>query len=217
MQARTTSTQTTPRGGWLITLEGRRTEGSLFLLRFLVQRTTTAKYKSLLTGNIRMAYDIQRKQQPRSGSWKARFDSPFDATDKAVIETLYFEVTPKRFIPTTCQQCYHDALIEIYLKLKKKKAMPKTCKYAMKAGFIISCPDFYMVRFPLMREHDKQGGARISDKYPHGELLPEDTQRGTHRETNNSQQAATRKKTSTKPRKQARKKSKTTSKTTQTI
>ena len=49
---------------------------------------------------------------------KARFDSPFDATDKEVIETLYFEVTRKRFVPTTCQQCYHDALIEIYLKLK---------------------------------------------------------------------------------------------------
>ena len=77
------------------------------------------------------------------GELKARFDRPFDATDKAVIETLYFEVTRKRFVPTTCQQCYHDALIEIYLKLKKEKAMPKTCNYAMKAGFIISCPDFY--------------------------------------------------------------------------
>ena len=77
------------------------------------------------------------------GELKARFDRPFDATDKAVIETLYFEVTRKRFVPTTCQQCYHDALIEIYLKLKKEKAMPKQCNYVMKAGFIISCPDFY--------------------------------------------------------------------------
>lgn len=77
------------------------------------------------------------------GELKARFDRPFDSTDKAVIETLYNEVTRKRFVPTTCQQCYHDALIEIYLKLKKEKAMPKTCNYAMKAGFIISCPDFY--------------------------------------------------------------------------
>ena len=74
---------------------------------------------------------------------KARFDSPFDATDKEVIESLYVEVTRKRFVQTTCQQCYHDALIEIYLKLKKEKAMPKQCNYVMKAGFIISCPDFY--------------------------------------------------------------------------
>ena len=77
------------------------------------------------------------------GKLKERFDSSFDATDKAVIETLYFEVTRKRFVPTSCQQCYHDALIEIYLKLKKEKAMPKQCNYVMKAGFIISCPDFY--------------------------------------------------------------------------
>ena len=77
------------------------------------------------------------------GELKARFDRAFDATDKAVIETLYFDVTRKRFVPTTCQQCYHDALIEIYLKLKKEKAMPKQCNYVMKAGFIISCPDFY--------------------------------------------------------------------------
>lgn len=77
------------------------------------------------------------------GELKARFDRPFDASDKAVIESLYFEVTRKRFVPTTCQQCYHDALIEIYLKLKKEKAMPKQCNYVMKAGFIISCPDFY--------------------------------------------------------------------------
>lgn len=77
------------------------------------------------------------------GELKARFDRPFDASDKAVIESLYFEVTRKRFVPTTCQQCYHDALIEIYLKLKKEKAMPKQCNYVMKAGFIISCTDFY--------------------------------------------------------------------------
>lgn len=74
---------------------------------------------------------------------KARFDRTFDSDDKEVIESLYFEVTRKRFVPTTCQQCYHDALIEIYLKLKKEKAMPKQCNYVMKAGFIISCPDFY--------------------------------------------------------------------------
>ena len=98
------------------------------------------------------------------GELKARFDRPFDASDKAVIESLYFEVTRKRFVPTTFQQCYHDALIEIYLKLKKEKAMPKQCNYVMKAGFIISCP-------------------RISDEVPtDGEILPEDTKRGTHRE-----------------------------------
>lgn len=100
---------------------------------------------------------------------KARFDSPFDATDKAVIETLYFEVTRKRFVPTTCQQCYHDALIEIYLKLKKEKAMPKTCNYAMKAGFIISCPDFYHGKIFTNENLTDKVAHEYLTKYPHME------------------------------------------------
>lgn len=100
---------------------------------------------------------------------KARFDSPFDSTDKAVIETLYFEVTRKRFVPTTCQQCYHDALIEIYLKLKKEKAMPKTCNYAMKAGFIISCPDFYHGKIFTNENLTDKVAHEYLTKYPHME------------------------------------------------
>ena len=100
---------------------------------------------------------------------KARFDSPFDATDKAVIETLYFEVTHKRFVPTTCQQCYHDALIEIYLKLKKEKAMPKQCNYVMKAGFIISCPDFYRGKIFTNENLTDKVAHEYLTKYPHME------------------------------------------------
>lgn len=100
---------------------------------------------------------------------KARFDSPFGATDKAVIETLYFEVTRKRFVPTTCQQCYHDALIEIYLKLKKEKAMPKTCNYAMKAGFIISCPDFYHGKIFTNENLTDKVAHEYLTRYPHME------------------------------------------------
>lgn len=103
------------------------------------------------------------------GELKARFDSPFDSTDKAVIETLYFEVTRKRFVPTTCQQCYHDALIEIYLKLKKEKAMPKTCNYAMKAGFIISCPDFYHGKIFTNENLTDKVAHEYLTKYPHME------------------------------------------------
>lgn len=100
---------------------------------------------------------------------KARFDSLFDATDKAVIETLYFEVTRKRLVPTTCQQCYHDALIEIYLKLKKEKAMPKTCNYALKAGFIISCPDFYHGKIFTNENLTDKVAHEYLTKYPHME------------------------------------------------
>lgn len=103
------------------------------------------------------------------GELKERFDSPFDATDKAVIETLYFEVTRKRFVPTTCQQCYHDALIEIYLKLKKEKVMPQKCNYAMKAGFIISCPDFYRGKIFTNENLTDKVAHEYLTKYPHME------------------------------------------------
>lgn len=97
---------------------------------------------------------------------KGRFDSPFSASDKTTIETLYSEVTRKRFVPTTCQQCYHDALIEIYLKLKKEKAMPKKCNYRMKAGFIISCPDFYNGKIFTNENLTDKVAKEYLDKFP---------------------------------------------------
>ena len=60
-----------------------------------------------------------------------------------MVSELYTEVTGKDFQPTTCQQCYHDALIEVYIYLKNNKTMAKKCNYRMRAGFIISCPDFH--------------------------------------------------------------------------
>lgn len=103
------------------------------------------------------------------GELKARFDSPFNATDKATIETLYSEVVRKRFVPTTCQQCYHDALIEIYLKLKKEKAMPQKCNYRLKAGFIISCPDFYHGKIFTNENLTDKVAHEYLQKYPHME------------------------------------------------
>lgn len=169
------------------------------------------------------------------GELKARFDSPFDATDKAVIETLYFEVTRKRFVPTTCQQCYHDALIEIYLN-SKRKGNAKTCNYAMKAGFIISCPDFYHGKIFTNENLTDKVAHEYLTKYPHMESyfqkIPSDelienkqppagSDSGADdtagKDPAEKQQAATRRKTSTKPRKQARKSNKTTSKTTQAV
>ena len=59
-----------------------------------------------------------------------------------MVARLYKEVLGKDFQPTTCQQCYHDALIEVYLYLKNNKTMAKKCNYRLRAGFIISCSDF---------------------------------------------------------------------------
>jgi hypothetical protein len=73
---------------------------------------------------------------------RGRFEAPFSSSDKAHIVRLYWEVLGKEFKPTSCQQCYHDALIEVYLYLKKNNKMKDKCSYRMRAGFIISCPRF---------------------------------------------------------------------------
>ena len=74
---------------------------------------------------------------------REHFERAFTSEEKDEIRALYGEVLGKEFKPTTCQQCYHDALIEIYLYLKREKRMAQRSKYRMRAGFIISCPNFH--------------------------------------------------------------------------
>lgn len=100
---------------------------------------------------------------------KARFDAPYSASDKALIERLYMAVLRRTFVKTTCQQCYHDAVVEIYLYLKNNKTMKEQCNYQLRAGFVISCPDFYGGKiFTNANLTDKVAEAYL-DKYPKAE------------------------------------------------
>lgn len=73
---------------------------------------------------------------------KGRFDAPFSSEDKNLIERLYSSVLGKNFVPTSCQQCYHDALIEVNTWIKKGNKMAEKMNYRLKAGAIINCPNF---------------------------------------------------------------------------
>ncbi|MCI6672427.1 MAG: hypothetical protein MSG77_07810 [Prevotella sp.] len=73
---------------------------------------------------------------------KWRFDTPFSSLDKDTIKKLYYEVIGKSFVATSCQQCYHDALIEINYHLNKYGKMADKRKYILRAGAIINCPNF---------------------------------------------------------------------------
>lgn len=84
-----------------------------------------------------------KKAKELADGLKARYNEPYGESDKLLIAQLYREVLGKTFTPTTCQSCYHDAVVEIYCYLKQNKAMKKKCNYRLCAGFIISCPDFY--------------------------------------------------------------------------
>lgn len=68
---------------------------------------------------------------------RSRFSSGFSSSDKSKIEELYLLVCGKRVRNLGCADCYRDAFIEIRMKLKQLKAMPKKPNYILKAGVII--------------------------------------------------------------------------------
>ena len=62
--------------------------------------------------------------------------------DKERIAELHYEVTGKTFTPTSCQECYHDALRNIIIYLNKHNKMADKSKFRLRAGVIINCPTF---------------------------------------------------------------------------
>lgn len=86
--------------------------------------------------------DVEEAKELLTGL-RQRFDAPYSESDKSLIMRLYLAVLGKEFKPTSCQTCYHDAVIELYLHLKKYNKMATTHKYSMRAGFIINCPTFH--------------------------------------------------------------------------
>ena len=102
---------------------------------------------------------------------RGRFDSPFSTLDKQTIERLYSEVLGKRFKPTTCQQCYHDGLIEIYLYLKQNNKMADKKNYILRAGAIIHCPDFHKGKAFNNNNITDEIAAEYLEKYPNKAVL----------------------------------------------
>lgn len=79
----------------------------------------------------------------RANELRGRNSSPFNSQDKRSIEELHREVIGYDMKPTTCQNCYHDALILIILRLKKTTAMAQDRQYQLRNGFIIHSPIFH--------------------------------------------------------------------------
>lgn len=69
-------------------------------------------------------------------------NAPFSIEQKRLIAQMYPEITGRPFRRTACQRCYHDAVIEMAVKLRKEQKMREKCDYHMRAGFIIRCGDF---------------------------------------------------------------------------
>ena len=59
------------------------------------------------------------------------------SSDKAEIEKLYALVLDKKFVQTSCRSCYHDAVIEMSVYLKKNGKMKEKTEYGLKNGVLL--------------------------------------------------------------------------------
>ena len=68
---------------------------------------------------------------------RSRYSSGFSSVDRDYLNTLHIHLFNKPVKNTGCADCYRDAYLIIYNKLKKEKKMPKQPNYILKAGAII--------------------------------------------------------------------------------
>ena len=59
------------------------------------------------------------------------------SNDKQEIEALYAEVLDKKFVRTSCNDCYRDAVIEMSVYLKKNGKMKEKSNYGLKNGVLL--------------------------------------------------------------------------------
>lgn len=68
---------------------------------------------------------------------KSRFQSGFSSLDRLLLDRLHQLIYGSEITNTGCSDCYRDAYVMIYNKLKTDKEMPKTPNYILKGGAII--------------------------------------------------------------------------------
>jgi len=68
---------------------------------------------------------------------KSRFQSGFSSSDRLLLDKLHRFIYGSEITNTGCSDCYRDAYVMIYNKLKTDKEMPKAPNYILKGGAII--------------------------------------------------------------------------------
>lgn len=69
---------------------------------------------------------------------ESRYHSGFSSLDRSFLDSMYYMIFGKEITNKGCSNCYRDAYIEIYSKLKREQKMPKKSSYQLKAGAVIT-------------------------------------------------------------------------------
>lgn len=82
---------------------------------------------------------------------RPRYKAGFSSSDREYLEKLNQRIFHRVITNTGCSDCYRDAYIIIYNKLKKGYTMPTLSNYCLKAGAVIhsfGSPDYYTLEVP---------------------------------------------------------------------
>lgn len=100
-------------------------------------------------------------------------------SEKAEIESLYQLVLDKKFARTSCSDCYHDAVIEMSVYLKKYGTMKEKSEYRLKNGVLLQM-NFGSSEFYTNANLTDEVAETYLAKYPNNvnyfSKLPEDWQ-----------------------------------------
>lgn len=100
---------------------------------------------------------------------RERGNASFSPSEKDEIRKLYEITLGKKFRATTCQQCYHDAVIEIALYLRKNDELMETIRpknYELRNGFIIHATEFHNGAIFTNANLTDEIAAEYLEKYP---------------------------------------------------
>ena len=73
----------------------------------------------------------------RLSEMRDRFDAGFSSSDRLFINDMSVVVLSKCVRNSSCSDCYRDAYLEIYHKLKILGTMPKEKKFVLRAGVLL--------------------------------------------------------------------------------
>ena len=74
---------------------------------------------------------------------RAHLNGAFSPEEKAQIAELHQVVFDRPFVKTKCNDCYRDAVIRMYLQIKKNGTMISELQYRLRAGYLINSPLFH--------------------------------------------------------------------------
>lgn len=82
----------------------------------------------------------------RLGEMRSRYKSGFSTSDRALLEELHALLFHKVITVTGCADCYRDAYLLVYNRLRRDKAMPTPTSYRLRTGIVLhtfGSPDYY--------------------------------------------------------------------------